>query len=86
MIIKINTILQAPQIGGSGYQFPTVAVAPPPNFDGPHDFLVLALVTTIFCAILNLVSLAFGIPAIILSAMVGLFIIYVIMYTHMPLQ
>ena len=67
------SLIQAPQIGGPGYQFPTVVATPPPNFDAPHDFLALALVTTSICAILNLVSLAFGIPAIVLSAMVSLF-------------
>ena len=67
------SLIQAPQIGGPGYQFPTVVATPPPNFDAPHDFLALALVTTIICAILNLISLAFGIPAIILSVMVSLY-------------
>ena len=33
-------------------------------------FLILALVTTMLCAFLNLLSLAFGIPAIILAALV----------------
>ena len=63
---------QAPPVGGPGYQFPMVAVAPQPPYDAPHDFLILAMVTTIICAILNLLSLGFGIPAIILSAMVSL--------------
>ena len=34
--------------------------------------LILAMVTTIMCAIINLLSLAFGIPALVLSAMVSL--------------
>ena len=68
-------VFQAPQIGGPGHQLPLVAVTPPPNYDAPHDFLALALVTTIICAILNLISLAFGIPAIVLSVMVSLFIL-----------
>ena len=52
----------------------SVVAAPPPNYSAPHDFLMLALVATILCAILNLISLAFGIPAVILSAMVRRFI------------
>ena len=52
-------------------QMPTITVSqPPPNYDAPHDFLMLALVTTIICGILNLLSLAFGIPAIVLAALV----------------
>lgn len=49
-----------------------VAVAPKPPYKAPHDFLILAMVTTIICAILNLLSLVFGIPALVLSAMVSL--------------
>ena len=57
-----------PQMAG---QMPTMVAAPPrPDHPAPHDFLMLALVTTIICGILNLLSLAFGIPAIILAAMV----------------
>ena len=54
---------------------------PPPNHDAPHDFLMLALVTTIICSILNLLSLAFGIPAVILSAMVK-FNVNVLKFMH----
>ena len=65
--------MQAPPVGGPGYQFPMVAVAPQqPPYDAPHDFLFLAMVTTIICGILNLISLSLGIPAIILSVMVRL--------------
>ena len=49
-----------------------VVVAPQPPYKASHDFLLLAMVTTIICAILNLISLAFGIPALVLSAMVSL--------------
>ena len=56
-----------PQVTG---QMPVMVAAPPPAYDAPHDFFVLAMVTTIICGILNLISLAFGIPAIILAAMV----------------
>ena len=51
-------------------QMPAMVAAPPPAYDAPYDFFVLAMVTTIICGILNLISLAFGIPAIILAAMV----------------
>ena len=67
-------VYQVPQIGGPGHQLPLVAVTPLTNYDAPHDFLTLALVTTIICAILNLLSLVIGIPAIIFSVMVSLFI------------
>ena len=69
---SMHRIKQAPPVGGPGYQFPMVAVTPQPPYNAPHDFLILAMVTTIICAILNLISLSFGIPAIILSAMVSL--------------
>ena len=58
-----------PQVVG---QMPTMAVAPSPDYPAPHDFLMLAMVTTIICGILNLVSLAFGIPAIIFAVVVSL--------------
>ena len=56
-----------PQVAG---QMPAMVVAPPPGHPAPHDFLMLAMVTTIICGILNLLSLAFGIPAIVLAALV----------------
>ena len=52
-------------------EMPLPAVPQPPNFPGPHDFLVLSVMTTIICGILNLVSLAIGIPAIIFAALVS---------------
>ena len=68
---------QAPPVGSPGYQFPMVAVAPQPPYNAPHDFFFLAMVTTIMCAIFNLLSLTFGIPALVLSAMVSPSIIMV---------
>ena len=56
-----------PQVTG---QMPAMVAVPPPAYDAPHDFLIVAMVTTIICGLLNLISLAFGIPAIILAAMV----------------
>ena len=47
-----------------------MVVAPPSDRPAPHDFLMLALVMTIICGILNLLSLAFGIPAIVFAALV----------------
>ena len=55
---------------------PQVAIAPSQattnSVSAPHDFLVLALVVTIVCAILDVFSLFCGIPAVILSALVSL--------------
>ena len=53
---------------------PQVVLPPAPTNNAesaPHDFLVLALLVTIVCAILNVFSLSFGIPAVILSALVS---------------
>ena len=52
-------------------QMPVMVASPPPNYDAPHDFFILALVTTIICSILILISLAFGLPAIFLAVMVN---------------
>ena len=37
-----------------------------PSYDGPADFLVLVLVTTIVCGVLNLTSLIFGTIALVM--------------------
>ena len=50
--------------------FTVAAATPPPDHPAPHDFFMLALVTTIICGILNLLSLAFGIPATVFAALV----------------
>ena len=55
----------------AGVQMPLQTVVQPPNYPGPHDFFMLSLVTTIICGILNLVSLSFGMPAIVLAVMVS---------------
>ncbi|KAL5489476.1 hypothetical protein EMCRGX_G018570 [Ephydatia muelleri] len=47
---------------------PHVIVPQNPNYDGPEDFLVLTIITTIVCAFLNLVSLVFGMIAIVMVA------------------
>ena len=59
--------MQAPQVVG---QMPAMVIAPPPDHSAPHDFFMLTLVTTIICAIFNLLSLALGIPAIIFAVLV----------------
>ena len=68
------------------YSFKQVQQAPPvfmppvlglqnPNYDGPADFLVLVLVTTIACSVLNMTSLIFGTFALVMVIKVstGLF-------------
>ena len=55
----------------TNFQMPFPAVQQKPNYPGPHTFFMFALITTIICAILNLLSLAFGIPAVILAALVS---------------
>jgi len=46
-----------------------VAVTPRPNYPGPHDFLILALIVAIVCGFLNVTSLVFGVTAAVLAAM-----------------
>ena len=53
-----------------GVQMALPPVVQPPDYPGPHDFLIVFLVVTILCALLNLISLAFGIPAVVLAALV----------------
>ena len=66
----LSNLIQVPQADG---HIPILAVTPSlPSHPSPHDFLMLSLVTTIICGILNLISLAFGIPAIIFAILVGL--------------
>lgn len=40
-----------------------VTVTPRPNYPGPHDFVILAIVVASICALLNPTSLIFGIAA-----------------------
>lgn len=53
-----------------GIQLALPPVVQPPDYPGPHDFLMVSLVVTIVCALLNLISLAFGVPAIVMAALV----------------
>ena len=57
----------------SNYQTPTVAaVTLQPNYNGPHDFLVLAVVTMMISSLIfNLVSLVLGVPAVIFGVLVS---------------
>ena len=45
-------------------------VVEPPNYHGPHDFLIVAVMITILCALANIVTLSFGIPSIVMAALV----------------
>lgn len=42
-----------------------------PNYKPPHTFLVVTTVVMITCAILNITSLMFGVPALIMTIMVS---------------
>ena len=39
----------------------------PSDYPGPHDFLILSVITLIICGILNVTSLLFGVPAMVLA-------------------
>ena len=41
-----------------------------PNYEAPHTFILLALVTTFICGSVNPISLGFGLPAVALSLLV----------------
>ena len=68
MHMHAHFAFQMPQATG---QMPAMVVSSPPNYDAPHDFFILALVTTIICSILTPISLAFGLPAVFLGVMVS---------------
>ena len=55
--------MQAP-----AFQMPVMTAVPMPT---PHSFILAAILATIICGILNILSLAFGIPAIVLAGMVS---------------
>ena len=42
-----------------------------PDYPGPHSFMVLAVVNTTICGMFNLLSLACGVPAIIVAGLVS---------------
>ena len=52
--------------------YPTVPnpSVPRPDYPGPHNFIVFVMIVTVLCGILNILSLAFGIPAMICALMV----------------
>ena len=43
-----------------------------PNLKAPHAFFVITVVVMIICSILNITSLAFGIPALMMAIMVSM--------------
>ncbi|KAL5489468.1 hypothetical protein EMCRGX_G018562 [Ephydatia muelleri] len=60
-------------IQSSSQRIPSPPVFTPPvpqnpNYDGPEDFLVLVIIITIVCGFLNLLSLVFGMIAIVMAA------------------
>ena len=52
--------------------YPTIAnpSVPRPDYPGPHNFIAFVMIVTVLCGILNMLSLAFGIPAMICALMV----------------
>ena len=44
---------------------------PKPSYPGPHDFLLFIVISVIVCAICNLTSIGFGIPALVLALLVS---------------
>eukprot|EP00731_Ephydatia_muelleri_P020202 Em0012g1027a len=46
---------------------PPVLGAQNPNYDGPEDFFVLVIITTVVCGVLNLSSFVFGIIALVMT-------------------
>ena len=51
--------------------YPTMAGYPKPDYPAPHSFIALVVTVTIICGLLDLLSLAFGIPAIICALIVS---------------
>ena len=49
-----------------------ITTYPRPSYASPHSYLILVLTTMTICSVLNITSLAFGIPALILSTMVSM--------------
>ena len=62
--------MAVPQVTGQMPAAAGIVASPPPTYEAPHDFIILSLVTTIICSILILISLAFGIPAVVFAVMV----------------
>ena len=55
-----------PQVQG----VPPVSAYPRPSYPPPHNYIALAVIVTVICCLLNLTSLAIGIPAIVMGVMV----------------
>ena len=60
---------------------------PRPSYPSPHNFLALASIIVIVCSIINLTSMAIGIPAVIFSILVcTLYVcLCVLMWVHILL-
>ena len=52
------------------------------EYPGPHSFMVFAVIITTICGVLNLLSLACGVPAIILAGLVSNVLIKVQLIFH----
>lgn len=50
---------------------PGMAVAPKPNFPGPHNFLAYTVTVGVICFFLNILSLGLSIPAVVCAVMVN---------------
>ena len=50
-----------------------VAKSTKPDYPGPHSFIILAVVLTVICGVINLLSFGCGVPAIILAGLVSIY-------------
>ena len=46
-----------------------------PDYPGPHSYLIAAVVFAALCAFFNILSLACGVPAIVLAGLVNFLIL-----------
>lgn len=53
---------------------PTITYPRPP-YAPPHSYQTLVMITLVLCLILNFTSLAFGIPALVFSTLVSVYIL-----------
>ena len=51
--------------------YPTAAAFLKPEYPGPHNFMIYALVVAVLTGFLNIFSLFFTIPALVCAAMVS---------------
>ena len=43
-----------------------------PNYKPPHTYLILTMVVLLICAMLNITSIVFGVPALVMAIMVSI--------------